>query len=144
VAQRETGKGLQVLEGPSRRRCLQPRYDALAEHLDWWRARLEYYGGAPTHLATLQAFTQAVEIADHLMCRTGIELIRILYALPFWVCRARQSGRVIRSLAFIAEELARMTDEGESGSTPFPPRCPRRSWCRPASSHSKPPTRSKS
>jgi hypothetical protein len=73
-------------------------------HLDWWRARLEYYGGAPTYLATLQAFTQAVEIADHLMCRTGIELIRILYALPFWVCRPR-AGVSSNTIGHAAVEL---------------------------------------
>lgn len=84
--------------------------------LEWWRWSLDYRGGCPPHLATPQSHRQGVEIAHELSAIIDVnDPGRALQALSFWICRAHAAGKPIRSLAFIAEELARRCDDGDDG-----------------------------
>jgi hypothetical protein len=81
-----------------------------------WKTWLERSGGAPAHLATPAAFRQAVEIAHELAelaqpVALGHGAHRVLRGLAFWVCRAHHEGKPIRSLAFIAQNLAQRCDD---------------------------------
>lgn len=72
-----------------------------------WRGQLARFGGAPAHVATPGAHYQALEIAHELSCSAGVYGPHVMTALAFWVCHAHAQGKLIRSLAFIAEPLFR-------------------------------------
>ncbi len=83
--------------------------------LTGWSEWLEWFGGAPGHLATSQAHMQALQISSELTqfegCRAGQHSIMV--ALAFEICRASATGKDIRSLALIAEPLFRRSDNGD-------------------------------
>lgn len=84
-------------------------------HEDWKRC-LDYYGGAPSHLYTPNAHAQALEIVQELVEISGEcpILFTAMQAFAFWVCRAVAAGKSVKSFAFIAEELARRCDDGDT------------------------------
>jgi hypothetical protein len=77
--------------------------------LDWWRGRLDRYGGAPEHLATSEAFRQAVELGHELQARLGgsVTVARVVNALAYWLAKAHEAGTTIQSLGVVALDLAR-------------------------------------
>lgn len=83
--------------------------------LEAWRRCLAWCGGAPGHVATPHAHRQVLEISHELTALLDLngEIAVAMQALAFWICRAHAAGKTIRSLAFIAEELARRCDEGD-------------------------------
>jgi hypothetical protein len=83
-------------------------------NLDWWGTEVE--NRVPPHLVTPAAFRQVVEIAHELAALTPRDPhpTRHLAALAFWIAKAHYEGKPIRSLGFIAEDLARRCENGDT------------------------------
>jgi hypothetical protein len=83
--------------------------DKAHDALTWpeWRGWLDWYGGAPAHLATPAAYQQAMEMAHELNALNGNVVPRkfVAIAVAFEICRAHAQGKVIRSLGFVFEGL---------------------------------------
>ena len=81
-----------------------------------WRQWLDYYGGAPDHVAGAAAHRQALEVVHELkVAGTSAHPWLIMVALAFWICRTHAEGKPIRSLAIVAERLVRYVGNGDFG-----------------------------
>jgi hypothetical protein len=82
-----------------------------AMSMEDWRRQLDFYGGAPAQVTTPQAHRQACEIAAELSARTQelnpVSPYAAMLALASAICTAHRRGKLIYSLAFVAENLAR-------------------------------------
>jgi hypothetical protein len=78
--------------------------------LDEWRGWLDYYDGAPEHLATEAAHKQVMELTALLWGISHATGGHIVAALAYWICKAHRDGKRIGSLGFIAEKLVRQSE----------------------------------
>lgn len=96
--------------------CADAQPDLGNYNIAAWHQHLDAYGGAPAHMKTMHSFKQTIEVMEELSAIMGGADIGLVFrALAYWVCKAHADGRKIRSLGFIAEPLARQSDDGDYG-----------------------------